>query len=78
MGFQQNNNSISKLFLKNNREILLKLNFPLELIEDENKWNYYLLHGNYPGIDFTITIENKNKLLSILQEYYPKNFGISI
>lgn len=70
-------NIYSRDFLKQNWEQLIEIGFPIEIIESEKKWGYFIDHLNYPELPFrleNLSIESLTKLYQLIVD--SEEFGI--
>jgi hypothetical protein len=71
MSFRQHNKRAEVLWRRKHREELLSVGLPEEIVDDERRWNYTLLHGDEYGWSewnpFDITKEQAERLLRLLR-----------
>jgi hypothetical protein len=71
MSFRQHNKRAEVLWRRNHREELLSVGFPEEILDDERRWIYTLLHGDEYGRSgwnpSNITKEQAESLLRLLR-----------
>lgn len=64
----KNENSVySRTFLKQNWDKLIETGLPIEIIESEKKWGYFIEHLDYPEIPFQLEDISTNQLTKLYQ-----------
>lgn len=55
-------NTYNRVFLKRFRDDLISIGLPLDFIEDQKKWSYFLEHFYFPEIPFRLDELSKESL----------------
>ena len=80
MSFRQRNKDPNVLWRKRCRPLLLAAGLPDVLADDDQRWNYVLLHGadELGWSPQDITPQQAADMLSLLQQQYPNEVGLDL
>ncbi len=79
MSFRQRNKSPENEWFVRSRTLLLETGLPVEVLDDDRRWNYVLSHGDDPESGWSpswITQDRASDLLKVLGSHYKNPIGL--
>ena len=81
MGFRSHNRDPETVWRRNSKDELVAAGVPDFIVDDENRWNYLLLHGDDPESGWRpewITTAQAVALLRLLDAHYENRGGLDL